>query len=266
MVLSDGKTEDWNTFMKICISEYQNDSIYRQMYPDDEERQQFLEYYYEHYYRAAFKDGKGHLAYIEAHDHDHNTSSMIGGITISHDWDETEIEDHRMKLINPFGWEKYLRRKQWLNENVFKKLAYISNSLEKTLLHFGSDVMKSQFRRLKSSTLWASIGGYMIAENIYSDKWAADECLVISILDSFKLARLYEANNHAKIVQAYVCRDGNSFKNYDDSISKDSIICILLCGEDDEEIVKYVKENTYDKNYSIDHKVLEQGRVLPTSH
>ncbi|XP_077972790.1 uncharacterized protein LOC120338237 [Styela clava] len=243
LVLSDGNTEDWKSFLNICKVAYHNDVIYKQMYPDDELRREFLKYYYEHYYRYAYKNDYGKLAYIQARNSVSNTTNMVGGLAIVKGCDEREHEDTRMASINEKGWKTYLRRKSWVNDNIFKKFETISRTLNRDLVYISSTVLLDKYRNFIPSGSWAFEGSNLLLEECYGKNWKK-RSLPFFITDYGYRAR-HLTRYACKLVQVYRCHDGNNFK---DTAGGDSLIWVMVFGIDDVDIVKYITEQMYNSS------------------
>nr|XP_039262127.1 uncharacterized protein LOC120338237 isoform X2 [Styela clava] len=174
LVLSDGNTEDWKSFLNICEVAFHKDVIYKQMYPDSEQRREFLKYYYEYYYRCAYKNDYGKLAYIQARNLSSNTTNMVGGLTIVNGWNEREHEDPRMAKINEKGWKTYLR----------------------SIIPAGS---------------WGNQCLKLLLEEYYGRNWK-NRSLPFFVTSYGYRARHF-TRYPCKLVQVYRCHDGNNFKD-----------------------------------------------------
>ncbi|XP_039261442.2 uncharacterized protein LOC120337648 [Styela clava] len=250
LVFSDGNNEDWKSFLNVCITAYQNDVVYKQMYPNDKKRHEFLKYYFEHYYRFAYKNGLGKLAYIQAEDLVRNNTSMVGGLTVVNACDYSEGEDPRMKWIDMEGWNKYIRRKRWLNDKVFRRFQNISYTLGRKLVYISSAVLLDQYRSMLPFGNWASHCSEQFIEYSYGKDWK-DRTLPFFITDYSFLA-LHLTRHSSKIVQVYYCNVGNFFGNKTErGTKKDSLIWALVFGVDDDDTIKYITEQTRD-NDSVD--------------
>nr|XP_039262126.1 uncharacterized protein LOC120338237 isoform X1 [Styela clava] len=243
LVLSDGNTEDWKSFLNICEVAFHKDVIYKQMYPDSEQRREFLKYYYEYYYRCAYKNDYGKLAYIQARNLSSNTTNMVGGLTIVNGWNEREHEDPRMAKINEKGWKTYLRRKSWENANIFRKFEKISRTLNRELVYISSFVLLNQYRSIIPAGSWGNQCLKLLLEEYYGRNWKNRS------LPFFVTSYGYRARHFTrypcKLVQVYRCHDGNNFK---DTTGEDSLIWAMVFGIDDVGIVKYITEQMYNSS------------------
>ncbi|XP_077973616.1 uncharacterized protein LOC144428369 isoform X2 [Styela clava] len=216
------------------------------MYPDDEQRREFLKYYYEHYYRYAYKNDYGKLAYIQARNLSSNTTNMVGGLAIVNGCDELEHEDPRMARINENRWKTYFRRKKWVNDKIFEKFEKISSALNRELVYISSAILLDEYRNFIPSGTWGNQCTKLLLEEYHGRNWK-NRSLPFFITDYGYRAR-HLTRYSCKLVQVYRCQDGNNFK---DTLGGDSLIWVMVFGIDDVDIVKYVTEQMYNSS-SID--------------
>nr|XP_039251830.1 uncharacterized protein LOC120329310 isoform X1 [Styela clava] len=261
MVQSDGNREDWTSFFDICVHSFQNDVVYKQLYQDDEQRSKFLKSYYEHLYRCAYKDDLGSLAYLQATDMKTKAKYMVGGLTISKEWNEKEQEDPKMKFINEIAWEKYIRHDRWLHRNIYQRFLDVSGSVGKKLVYRKNRVLLNDYRYIIPSGVWADIGAQMMLEHSYGETWKSD-CIVVAMTDNPPLAR-HLSRHKCKVVQIYQCDDGNFFKgNKIDTKNEgddELLIFVYLYGmNDNEELFNYIKYKTHDKTCSLNDNTVKE--------